>query len=235
MDVHRRLARRLGRPVTRSLTVVAAVALVAATPACAQEEGGGEEEEMQPTQEQTQQVQEVQRLQQEIQQLQQRLSQIQQQAMQDSGIQEDYTELQETVRAAMTQLDPEAGAKEDSLTSLQQQMSQAQQEQDTARMQGLMTEGQALSRELNQLRDSVMQRDSLQEIVEDLRADLEAEMTSINDSVPTMMARRDSLMQRLQQLADQLRGQGMPGGGGQGAPPGGGQGVPPGGGQGGGQ
>lgn len=224
MDVHRRLARRLARPVTRSLTVVAAVALVAATPACAQEEGGDQEEEMQATQEQTQQVQEVQQLQQQIQQIQQRLSQIQQQAMQDSAIQEDYTELQETVRAAMAQLDPEAGAKEDSLTSLQQQMAQAQQDQDTARMQGLMSEGRALSTELNQLRDSVMQRDSLQETVDQLRADLEEEMTAINDSVPEMMARRDSLMQRLQELASQLRGQGMPGGGGPPPPGGGGQG-----------
>lgn len=221
MDAYHRLA----RPAARTLTAALAAALVAVAPAHAQQGGGGQGQADQQQLQQAQQFQEVQRLQQQVRQIQQRLGEIQDSAMQDSAIQKKYMALQETVRDAMEELDAQVVQKEDSLNALQRRLNEARQNQDTAAVREVVQAGRPLSQELNQLRDSVMQRDSLSERAQQLRQELEEKMASINDSVPTLIQRRDSLMQRLQQLAQQLRGQqqvpqgqgggGMPGGGGQ--------------------
>lgn len=239
MDAYYRLARRLGRPAARTLSVAVAAALLVAAPACAQE--GGEEEGQQGQQQQQQQqarqqqFQEMQQLQRQIQQIQQRLSQVQQQAMQDSAIRRARIDLEQSIRAAMAQVNPDVTKMEDSLNVLQQKMNEARQNQDTATIRSVMEAGRPLSQQWRRLQDSVMQRDSLQQMVEAYNQRLQDAMAAINDSVPALIQRRDSLRQVMQSRVQEMRGGGMPGGGQGGGQQGGGQQGGGGGGGGGGQ
>lgn len=219
MDAYQRHA----RPAARILAAAVAAVLVTVSPVHAQQGGGQQGQPDQQQLQQAQQFQEVQQLQQQIRQIQERLGQVQDSAMKDSVIQTKFMQLQETVRDAMAQLDPQVVQKEDSLNALQRRMNEARQNQDTTQMREIMRAGQPLSQEMNRLRDSVTQRDSIDQRMQQLRQELQEEMATINDSVPALIQQRDSLMQRLQTLARELRGQqqapqggGMPGGGGQG-------------------
>ena len=195
-------------------TALGLAILVGAAPVHAQQGEQGQQGQ------QMQRFQEMQQLQQELRQVQKQLRGIQQQAFQDSTIQRKRIELGQTVRSAMSQLDSEAIAKEDSLNAIQRRLQTAQQNQDTAQLRGLMSKGRQYSQELNQLRDSVMQRDSIAESAEQLRQELIDKMVEINPEAEELIARRDSLMRQLRQMTQQMRGQqgqppGNPGGSGQ--------------------
>lgn len=210
MNDHDRSFRRLAGRVAGIAAAFGLALLVGAAPVHAQQ---GEQGQQNP---QMQQFQQMQQMQQELQTIQQQLQGIQQQAFEDTTIQRKRIELGETVRSAMTELDPDAVAKEDTLNSIQRQLQEAQQSQDTAQVRGLMSRGRQVSQELNQLRDSVMQRDSIADAAEQLREELIEKMVEIDPEAEELIEQRDSIMEELRAMSQQLEGQqGPPGGSGQ--------------------
>lgn len=175
---------------------------------------------------QGQQFQEMQKMQQELRSVQKQLRGIRQQALQDSAIQEQQMALQQTVRSAITQLDPNFPAKEDTLNSIQRKLQQAQQSQDTAQLRSLMSRGRRVQQQVQRLQDSVTQRDSISDQIDSFRNDLINKMTEIDPQAEELIEQRDSIMKRLRQMTQQMRGQ-QQGGQQQGPPtPPGGDGQP---------
>jgi uncharacterized coiled-coil DUF342 family protein len=197
----------------RSAGIAAALGLailVGAAPVHAQQGEQGQGEQMQ-------QFQQMQQMQQELQQIRKQLRSIRQKALQDSSIRDDRMALEETVRGAMTQLDPNYTDKEDTLNAIQRRLQQAQQNQDTAQLRSLMSRGRQVQQQVQRLQDSVTQRDSIAEQLDSFRDDLISKMIEIDPQAEELMDRRDSIMNQLRQMSQQMRGQQ---GGQQGPPPG---------------
>lgn len=202
-------------------TALGLAILVGAAPAQAQESEQGQQGQ------QMQQFQKMQKLQQELRSVRKQLRGIRQKALQDSAIEEQRMALSQTVRGAMSQLDPNYTAKEDTLNALQRRLKQAQQNQDTAQLRSLMSRGRKVQQQVRRLRDSVTQRDSIAEQIDVFRDNLIQKMTEIDPQAEQLIQRRDSIMKQLRQMTQQMRGQQQRGGNRQGPPnPSGGNGQP---------
>lgn len=178
-------------------TALGLAILVGAVPVRAQQGDQGQ---------QGQQMQQMQQLQQDLRQVQKQLRGIRQKALQDSSIQEKRMALQETVRGAMAEIDPDLPTKEDTLNALQRRLRQAQQSQDTARLRSLMSRGRRVQQEVQKVRDSVLQRDSIANQLEQFREDLNDKMVEIDPGAEELIQRRDSIMQQFRQMRQQMMG-----------------------------
>lgn len=171
--------------------------LVVAAPVHAQQGDQGQ---------QMQQMQKMQQMQQELQQVQKQLRGIRQKALQDSSIREQRLALQETVRGAMTEIDPDLASKEDTLNALQRRLRQAQQSQDTAQLRSLMTRGRQVQQQVQAVRDTVLQRDSIANQLEQFRQDLNDKMVEIDPNAAELIERRDSIVRQFRQMRQQMMG-----------------------------
>jgi chromosome segregation ATPase len=135
----------------------------------------------------------------EYQQIQRRLGEIQRHAMQDSTLMASYQALEKQIEAEMHNIDPELGTKRDRLTSLQEDMSQAQQSGDQDAMQRINQEGSALQAELEQLETDVVDGESLSEEVQAFRDEIEAKMREIDPETDQLISRAREIVDIVQQ------------------------------------
>lgn len=176
-----------GRFAIAVLAAVGGFALLAPSALRGQE---GEQE----NQEREQLVPELEALQ-KLQEIQQELAPIQQQAFQDSAVRRMARSLDQDLRAAMEEADPQTRQRITRLSSISQEARQARAESDTARMQRLMAESRRLQQRLQQTRNQVLdQEGELQDQYEAFREKLEEAMIELNPEAEELLRQRDSLV-----------------------------------------
>lgn len=135
----------------------------------------------------------------ELQTLQQRLGAIQQQALEsDTTLQRRETELQTTIRSAMSEIDPEVEHATARLDTLQGMAMEAQAEQDTARLESLALEAQTLQEQLEAAQQQAMTRDDVASELEEFRRDLRVAMVQVDPEADELIDRFETLVRRLQ-------------------------------------
>lgn len=174
----------MGRRIFARAWIFAALTLVAAGPALAQQP------EVTPEQ---------QAMLQEFQQLQQRVAMVEQQAMQQNPeLQEELANAQGAVIAAMIELRPETRDHLERLETLEGEIRSAQQAQDGERMQSLMLEAVSLTEQLNDAQAEAMEREDVAARLDAFQDHLLSRMVAIEPETEAMIARMQEIAQQLQ-------------------------------------
>lgn len=143
----------------------------------------------------------------ELRQANQQLNKIRKRAMQDSALLAQRQEVFDYVLSEMRSLDDSTAARVDRLTTLQEELQTAQQEQDTAAARGAVKELKKLQRALGPAQKKVMKRPAVQKRMKAFQQSLQEQMSEIDP-------RADSLQSVVDSLSSQLQGgMGGPGGG----------------------
>jgi hypothetical protein len=133
--------------------------------------------------------------------IQKRLGPLQQKAMEDSSLQEEFTELQEATESAMLALDPEIPQHRAVLDSLQGELQAANQTGDQDKVQAILTQGNALQAKLEQTRSQAMQQDSVFAKMSAFQERVVERMTELDPEAP-------ELIDRATTIANQIRASG---------------------------
>lgn len=142
----------------------------------------------------------------EMRQLNKQLRSIQQQAMKDSALQRQATELQGLIQKTMREMSPRAGERMARMDSLRGRLQQAQAQKDTARLRTLIMEAQKLQRSLQKLRNRAMQEEEVAAALKQFRKDLRARMRQVDPTADSLMERADSLQKEMQSQARGMMG-----------------------------
>ncbi len=143
----------------------------------------------------------------ELRQANQQLNKIRKRAMQDSALLAQRQEVFDYVLSEMRSLDDSTAARVDRLTTLQEELQTAQQEQDTAAARGAVKELKKLQRALGPAQKKVMKRPAVQKRMKAFQQALQEQMSEIDP-------RADSLRNVVDSISSQLQGgMGGPGGG----------------------
>ena len=145
-----------------------------------------------------------------LRQINQQLSKIRRQAMQDSALQARQQELTQMIMSEMKTLDDSTAARVERMSTLQEDLRSAQQEQDTAGARTAVKELRKLSKALGPARKKVLQRPEIQKRVKAFQKALQAKMNEINPKADSLRSVADSLTR---QMRGGMRGGGGPGGG----------------------
>ena len=145
-----------------------------------------------------------------LRQINQQLSKIRRQAMQDSALQARQQKLTQMIMSEMKTLDDSTAARVERMSTLQENLRTAQQEQDTAGARTAVKELRKLSKALGPARKKVLQRPSIQKRVKAFQKALQARMGEINPQADSLRSVADSITQ---ELRGSMRGGGGPGGG----------------------
>ncbi len=179
-------AAKLGTPLR--LAAAGLALLLATAPAAAQGSGGASSDAS------------TRQMQQELQQVGQKVIQLRQQALQDSAIQSEQDKLQVEIQTKMVSIDSATTQRLDRIKAITQEFQQAQQSQDTAKIQSLMAEYQQLTQK-NQAVEMQAMQDS------ELAAELDSFRTNLIQRMNAIDPKADSLISRLQALQAELQGQ----------------------------
>lgn len=133
----------------------------------------------------------------ELQQVAQQLAGIQQRAMQDPELQEVQAATEETVIAAMTELDPEAQEKIDRMEELQGDLQTAQEEGDQQEIGSLLQEQRQLQQSLQQTQVRAMQQEEVAASIESFRESLLAAMMEVDPAAAELLQRQEELQTEL--------------------------------------
>lgn len=186
--------------LSRGIGAVLALFILCAAPASAQD-----------VQQQLQQQvpDSVQELMAEFQEKQVRLQGIQQQALEGSEeLQEREAELEEWIESEMRAIEPDMDSLSGRLEAMEAEAQTAQASQDQERLQEIMAEAQGTVSRLQTAQMQVLERDDVQEELEQYQNALLDEMKSLDPEV-------DQLVERLEELAmvlQSMQGPGGPGG-----------------------
>jgi hypothetical protein len=121
--------------------------------------------------------------------------------MEDSSLQEEFTELQEATESAMLALDPEIPQHRAVLDSLQGELQAANQTGDQDKVQAILTQGNALQAKLEQTRSQAMQQDSVFAKMSAFQERVVERMTELDPEAP-------ELIDRATTIANQIRASG---------------------------
>lgn len=169
-----------------------AAALLAAAPATAQEPE--QTAPVAPAEDQDQ------ALRKELGDIQQRLAAAEQKALADPKVQEMQKELQAKVEAEVKRIDPKFDEKVERLTSLQEQLIDAQQTGDEARQQKLIAEAMQLQGELEAAQQKALQS-------EPIAAAIAAYQELVREKMLAAEPETDKLIERGNAIVLQLQGQ----------------------------
>lgn len=136
----------------------------------------------------------------EYRQLNQQIQQIRQEALQDSAVGAEQADLRESVMAAMRE-NQQTATQMDRFDSLRQQMQQAQQEGDSARMRELIPRLQRLQMSLQRAQQQVLQRGEISGQLDTFQSHLEDEMKEVDPRTSELLSRQDSLVEEIRSQA----------------------------------
>lgn len=138
----------------------------------------------------------------ELQTLQQQLGALQQQALQtDTALQQKQVALEETIEAAMVEVDPRVERVTARLDTLRDEAVAAEAAQDTAGILALMQEAQQIQMTLEQAQEAAMERPEVSDAVEAFRGDLLVAMARLDPEAESLVARFEGLLERLEAAA----------------------------------
>lgn len=130
----------------------------------------------------------------EYQQVQERLGRLQVQAIQESEeLEARRTELDGLVTAAMNEINPESDAQIERLSVLSDEAMAAQEAQDSARLQEIMTEAMAIRSELEAAQTAAVGRDDVQMEIQSFEEELMARVVEIDPDAPGLLVRLEEL------------------------------------------
>lgn len=133
----------------------------------------------------------------ELQQVNRQLAGIQQRAMQDPELQQEQADTEETVIAAMTELDPEAQEKIDRIEELQGEVRAAQEEGDQQEIGSLLQEQRQLQQSLQQTQARAMRQEDVAASIESFRESLVAAMMEVDPQTEELLERQEELQAEL--------------------------------------
>lgn len=145
-----------------------------------------------------------------LRQINQQLSKIRRQAMQDSALQARQQKLTQMILSEMKTLDESTAKKVERMSTLQEDLRAAQQEQDTASARTAVKELRKLSKALGPARKKVLKRPEIQKRVKTFQKALRAKMSEVNPKADSLRAVADSLTR---EMRGGMGGPGGPGGG----------------------
>ncbi|GEM_PF-4678702 len=146
-----------------------------------------------------------------LRQINQQLSKIRRQAMQDSALQARQQKLTQMILSEMKTLDDSTAARVERMSTLQEDLRSAQQEQDTAGARTAVKELRKLSKALGPARKKVLQRPAIQKRVKAFQKALQSKMSEINPQADSLRSVADSITRQLR--GSMGGGPGGPGGG----------------------
>lgn len=134
----------------------------------------------------------------EVQEIQGQLMELREEAMKDEKLQREEAELQQTVTAAMREIDPRVEEKLARSSEIQQEMRTAQEEGDQQKVGALIQEAQAIETDLRAAQERVMAHQEVQEAVESFREGLFDRMRELDPEADGLIRRAEELTQKLQ-------------------------------------
>jgi len=142
----------------------------------------------------------VQEMMAEFQQKQAELEEIRNQAVQASeDLQAMQMAIQDQIEEAMRAIDPEMDDIIEQLQAMEAEAQAAQQAEDMERLQALMTEAQALDGRLQQAQAQALERDDIQESLEEYQDVLMAEMLQIDPEAEQLLDEVEALADRIEE------------------------------------
>jgi len=133
-----------------------------------------------------------------IRQINKQLSQIRQQAMQDSALQARQQQLSQRIMSELRSMDDSTAARVERMSTLQENLRTAQQQQDTAGARSAVRELRKLNQALGPARKKVLQRPEIRKQVQAFQEELRSEMNEVNPKADSLRAVADSLTRQLQ-------------------------------------
>lgn len=133
----------------------------------------------------------------ELRQINQQLSKIRRQALQDSALQARQQKLTQMIMSEMKTLDDSTAAKVERMSTLQEDLRAAQQEQDTTGARTAVKELRKLSKALGPARKKVLKRPEIQKRVKAFQKALQAKMSEINPKADSLRSVADSITRQL--------------------------------------
>jgi hypothetical protein len=136
----------------------------------------------------------------EAQQIQQRLAALQQQAIEaNKELSAERDSIEQQIEATVVATDSQAAGRMARLKVLEAQFDSAQAAQDTAKLQSVVMEAQALNQQVQRERMAAMQQDSIAARIDAFRQKLLAGMRKIEPRTDSLIARVEAIAARLQQ------------------------------------
>lgn len=136
----------------------------------------------------------------EAQQIQQRLAALQQQAIEaNKELSAERDSIEQQIEATVVATDSQAAGRIARLKVLEAQFDSAQAAQDTAKLQSVVMEAQALNQQVQRERMAAMQQDSIAARIDAFREKLLAGMRKIEPQTDSLIARVEAIAARLQQ------------------------------------
>ncbi len=152
-----------------------------------------------PPQQQQELPDSVQEMMAEFQEKQAALQEIQTQAVQASDeLQGMQMAIQEQIEEAMRAIEPEMDDIIEQLQAMEAEAQAAQQAEDMERLQALMTEAQALDGRLQQAQAQALERDDIQESIEEYQEVLMVEMLEIDPEAEVLLEEVEALADRIE-------------------------------------
>jgi len=134
----------------------------------------------------------------EYQEVQSRLGRLQVQAIDENAdLDARRTELDGLVTSAMSEINPESEVQIQRLTVLSDEAMVAQQAQDSARLQEIMTEAMVIRSELEAAQTAAVNREDVQAQIQSFEEDLMARVVLIDPEAPALLARLEELSEVL--------------------------------------
>lgn len=136
----------------------------------------------------------------EAQQIQQRLAELQQQAIDaNQALSAERDSIETEIEATVVATDSQAAGRLARLKELETQFDSARAAQDTAKLQSVVMEAQALNQQVQQARLAAMQQDSIAARIDAFREKLLAGMRKIEPQTDSLIARVEAIAARFQQ------------------------------------
>lgn len=132
----------------------------------------------------------------EIERIQTRLMQTQERVLAEEEVQAAQVEMGQVLVAAMIRLDPTLAAKTERARALQQDVAEAREAGDNARLHELADEAEALQADFAAARQRALTEPDVIEAMEDFRALVIDRMTEVDPEIPALLARLGELSDR---------------------------------------
>ncbi|CAN5662527.1 hypothetical protein BH23GEM11_BH23GEM11_02940 [soil metagenome] len=181
--------------IARNVLMASAAALLFTVPVAAQEPPTP------PVMQQQQFPPEVQEMIIELEETQEKLGELQDRALAGSeSLQAEQVRIQGVVEAALRVVEPEYESLVTRFGELQQEAAAAQQAEDMAAFQAVMTEAERLQMRLQMAQAQAFERDEVDSAVTEYREQLLEEMERLDPEAPRMMERIEELAERLEEI-----------------------------------
>lgn len=136
----------------------------------------------------------------EAQQIQARLAQIQHQVIEaNQALSAERDSIEQQIEAKVAATDSQAAGRLARLDELKAQFDSAQAAQDTAKLQSIVMEAQALNQQVQQARMAAMKQDTIAARIDAFRKKLLAGMRKVEPQTDSLIARVEAIAARLQQ------------------------------------